>query len=435
MKITLLNIKSKRRECINKDFMGGYGWAFSAGLSFPAQLINFVKKHGEKLPLMSFGYLAAIFSNNNHKVSVETNFIPDADIVIISSSMVDYTYEVEWAKRIKRKGIRVGFIGPFASYKPELFLAASDFVIKGEPEQAAVDISGGRVPEGIIESSPIQDLDSLPFPKWEIFPIDSYAYIPALKERPFLPILASRGCSYQCNYCPYIAFYKYRCRSLKGVFSEIKYLKDRFKIKGMIFRDPLFGVNKDFIVGLCDLMLKDNLRLKWVCETRLDLLNKELLDNMYNAGLRVINTGIESQDTEILRKATRMPVRTQHQEEMIRYCDKLGIRVTAFYMLGLPDDTYESINKTIQYAKYLNTHVAQFFIHTPFPGTEYFEKVKNDIIEDDWQKLDCYTPVLKHKNLTREQLLMLKDKAFTSYYFRPAYIANFVHRFYRDLLN
>lgn len=435
MKIALLEIKSKRKECINKDFMGGYGWAFNAGTSILAQTINLVKKLGEKLPIMSFGYLAAIFSKHNHEVSLEENCIPKADLVIMSSSMVDYDYELQWAKSIRKKGVKVGFIGPFSTYKSELFLDSCDFIIKGEPEQAVVDICNGLKPEGLIESKPILDLDSLPFPKWDIFPISKYSYFPALKEKPFLPILASRGCPYGCNYCPYVVAYKYRVRPAEKVFAEIKYLINNFNIKGMIFRDPLFGANEEFVVKLCELLLRENIKLKWVCETRLDLLNTKIVDLMHKAGLRVINTGIESCDTDILKKATRKPVSVEHQEAIIRHCDKLGIRVTAFYILGLPDDTWDSINRTICYAKYLNTHVAQFFIHTPFPGTGYFENIKEDIFEDDWQKFDCYTPVLKHKNLSKNELLSLKNKAFVSYYYRPKYLLRFLNRLQKDLFN
>lgn len=435
MKITLLNIKSKRKECINKDFMGGYGWAFNVGNSIPARLINLVKRNGEILPLLSFGYLAAILSRNNHQVSFETNCIPKADMVVIPSSMVDYRYELDWARRIKQEGINVGFIGPFASYKPELFLNDCDFVIKGEPESAAFNLKDGEILKGIIESKPVEDLDSLPFPKWDIFPVSSYSYLPALRERPFLPILASRGCAYGCNYCPYIVSYKYRCRSTEGVFEEVKYLKRDFKIRGMIFRDPLFGANKEFVRRFCEMMIKGKMNIKWVCETRFDLLDEPLIDTMYEAGLRVINTGIESSNTEIIRDSSRKEVEKKHQEKIAKYCDRKGIRVTAFYILGLPLDTVESIEETIRYAKFLDTHVAQFFIHTPFPGTEYFEKVKPDIIENDWEKFDCYTPVLRHKNLSRQQILELKEKAFLSYYYRPHYLRKFTIRTLRDLFS
>lgn len=435
MKITLLEIQSKRPECINKDFMAGYGWAFNAGKTFRARLINFVKKYGEKLPLLSFGYLASIFSKNGHLVEVKSNRVPESDLVIIHSSMVDYSYELEWAAKIKSRGIKVGFIGPFSSYKPDLFIDSCNFIIKGEPEQLAMHISDSWLPEGIVESKPIDNLDILPFPKWELFPIKNYSYLPALKEKPFLSILASRGCTFQCNYCPYRYFYKYRSRSAEKVYEEICYLIKHFKIKGFIFRDPLFGLDRKFVTTLCEKMIKNNLKLKWVCETRPDLLDISLLDTMFRAGLRVINVGIESSSDDVLQKASRRPIIKNHQEKIIDYCDKLGIRVTAFYMIGLPDDNDDSIKATIRYAQKLNTHVAQFFVHTPFPGTTYFRQIKDEIIDDNWQHFDCYTPVLRHKYLSKEQILALKEKAFLSYYYRPQYLFKFCKRFFRDFLN
>ncbi len=434
MRVALLNIRSNRPECINKDFMGGYGWAFNAGNSFPARLINLVKKRGENIPLLSFGYLAAIFDKYGHNVEYLTNQIPKTDLVIISSSMVDYQNEIAWSRMIRSKGCKVGFIGPFAGFKPELFLDSCDFIIKGEPEEAIINIAQRSIiPSGIVESKAVENLESLPFPKWDIFPISSYSYYPALKEKPFLPILASRGCAYKCNYCPYIVSYKYRARSAENVFEEIKYLKERFRIKGLIFRDPLFGINKEFVVTLCRLILRDGLDVRWVCETRLNLLDNELLKLMHTAGLRVLNTEIESADHSVLKKSTRVPVAIKHQEDMVRYCDKLGIRVTAFYIVGLPGDTKEGILDTLKYAKSLNTHVAQFFVHTPFPGTEYFEQAKDRIFEKDWEKFDCYTPVLRHDNLSVDEIKKLKELAFVSYYYRPRYVFSFARRFLRDI--
>jgi radical SAM superfamily enzyme YgiQ (UPF0313 family) len=386
VRLALLNIESERPECINKDFMGGYGWAFNAGDSFPARLINFVKKRGENIPLLSFGYLAAIFDKYGHSVEYLTNQIPEAGLVIISSSMVDYQNEILWARKIRSKGRKVGFIGPFSGFKPELFLDSCDFIIKGEPEEAIINIARSSIiPGGIVESKAVNSLEDLPFPKWDIFPVSDYSYYPALKERPFLPILASRGCAYKCNYCPYIVSYKYRSRGAESVLNEIKYLKDKFGLSGMIFRDPLFGINREFVVSLCEKLLHNKLNIRWVCETRLNLLDKDLLKLMYRAGLRVLNTGIESADPTVLKKSTRVPVALKHQEDMVKYCDKLGIRVTAFYIIGLPDDTKEGVLRTIKYAKHLNTHVAQFFVHTPFPGTERFDMVKARFVDREWQ--------------------------------------------------
>ncbi|MDD4979761.1 MAG: radical SAM protein [Candidatus Omnitrophica bacterium] len=435
MKIALLEIKTDKKECINKDFMGGYGWAFNVGNSFRANLINRVKKWGESLPIMSLGYLASIFYNNGHRVEHLINEVPDSDMVIIPSSMVDYKHEINWAREIRRKGIKVGFFGPFSSAMPELFLKYSDFVIGGEPEEIAAKITDKCIPQGFVKSNPVKDLDTLPFPKWDIFNISAYSYVPALKEVPFLPILSSRGCSFACSYCPYLVNYTFRERSSENVLEEIGYLVDRFKIKGMLFRDPIFSLNKKRTVEITEGMMRRNYKIKWACETRLDLLDEKLIDILYASGLRVINVGIESADSDVLEKATRKAISMEHQEKIIRYCEKKGVRVTVFYILGLPDDTEESIAKTVGYAKKLNTHVAQFFIFTPFPGTKYFESIKDRLEEKDWEKFNCYTPVIRHKNFTKERLLELKERAFVSYYYRPAWALKFIKRVIRDVWN
>jgi len=435
MNIALLEIESKRKECINKDFMGGYGWAFNAGDSLPARMINFVKKRGEKLPIMAFGYLGAIFSEKGHSVEYAVNKIPDADIVIMQSSMVDHTAEMEWVDRLKAEKKTVGFIGPFSSALPDIFLKKCDFVIIGEPEGAAYRISEGLSPKGIIRSEPVANLDDLPFPKWELFPYKNFSYFPALKEKPFLPVLASRGCPFTCNYCPYPFAYSWKERSAENVLNEIDFLVDRFGMKAMLFRDPIFSLNRQRTEAIASGIIRRKHRIKWACETRLDKLDKDLLRLMRESGLRVLNVGIESGSEEVIRKASRKPVELAHQEEMISFCDRLGIRVTAFYMSGMPDDTEESLTATLQYAKKLNTHVAQFFIFTPFPGTGYYRAVQDTITEKNWERFDCYTPVFRHKHLSRDAILRLKEKAFVSYYYRPSWAFKFIQRAVRDIID
>ncbi len=429
MKITLLNVLSEREECINKDTMGGYGSATKIGNGFFAKLIESKKKSGVKLPIFVLGYIAAIFSNKGHIVEYKINEIPrDSDLVIMPSSIVDYKIELEYAKKIKEEtNANVGFIGPFASVKPEIYLKYADFIIKNEPEQAIMNIAEGKIPKGIIESQPIKDLDILHYPKWDIFPIEDYGYSPMVNKKPFIPILSSRGCIFGCNYCPYKAYYgKWRQRSPENIIKEIKYLKEKFNIKGLLFRDPLFTYDKNRAKKIAELIIKENLDIEWACETHFDFLDKELIDILYSSGFRSLNVGIESSDQEVLKKATRKSASIEKQNEIIDYCHKKGIRVAAFYILGLPEDTEKSILQTINYAKKLNTIVAQFFISTPFPGTNFYEQVKETIYDNDFSHYNSYTPVFLHKNLTKEQLLNLKEKAFVSYYFRPKYVLRFI---------
>jgi anaerobic magnesium-protoporphyrin IX monomethyl ester cyclase len=435
MKIALLNVSSGKNACINKDFMGGYGWAFNAGNSLPARMINYVKRRGEKLPIMSFGYLASILSEKGCEAEYVENRIPSADVVIMQSSMVEHNSEMEWAGRLKKASKTVGFIGPFSGAMPEIFLNRCDFVIRGEPEEAFYGIGEGVIPKGVINSKCIEDIDGIPFPKWGAFPYREYSYFPAIKERPFLPILSSRGCAYGCNYCPYLVDYKWRQRSSQNVLDEVGYLIGSFGIRSTLFRDPIFTFDRKRTVEICDGIIKRGYRIKWACETRLDKVDKELLKHLYSAGLRVMNVGVESCSEEVIKRASRKPIEVEHQEEMIRYCDKLGIRVTAFYMFGMPDDTRKTILDTIRYAKSLNTHVAQFFVFTPFPGTEYYEGVKGNIYEQSWEKFDCYTPVFRHKNLSGSDILRFKERAFISYYYRPAWAFALAGRALRDIFD
>jgi len=435
MKINFIEITPKEKYCLVKDFMGGFGWRFSVGKSFSAKMIEIVKRQGEKMPYLAFAYLAAIFVSEGHEVNYSQDEVLPADITFIASSIVDYKNELEWIEKIKKSGSKVGVIGPFATVKPEIYREA-DFIIAGEPEQAALKIARGEIkPEGYINEGIIENLDKIPFPKWDIFPVKNYSYLPALRQKPFLPILSSRGCPYPCNYCPYkVIFNKHRNRSPENVLAEIKELNDKHGIKAMLFRDPIFSLKRDHVKQIASGLIKLNLGIRWACETRLDHLDEDLLLLMRRSGMRVLNIGVESVDHGVLQKATRIPIQREREKQLIQYCDRIGIRVTAFYVFGLPDDTEETIKNTINYAKELNTHVAQFFISTPFPGTGFYEDNKRDIIEKDWQSFDSYTPVLKHKNLTREQILNLKEKAFVSYYYRPRYLWKFAYRVIRDII-
>lgn len=435
MKVALLEITAQRPECVNKDFMGGYGWAFHIGNSLPAKAIEFVKKKGEKVPILYFAYLAAIFRDHDHEVQILINEVPkDADLVLMHASMIDYKNEIQWAQRIRRErpNIKIGFIGPFATFRPHLFLPYCDFLVAGEVEEAGIRLAKGETLQGVTQSQPIQDLDTLPFPAWEYFPVHEYSYIPALRESPFLVALSSRGCVYSCDYCPYPVNYKWRERKVEKVLDEIEYGVDKFGAKALLFRDPLFSVNRKRARQIAEGIIQRGINIKWACETRLDLLNEDLIETFYASGLRVINIGVESSDVEVLKKIDRIPIPVQHQERIVKFCDKIGIRVSAFYVLGLPDDSPEKIRSSVEYAKRLNTHAAMFYLATPFPGTDYYKMVQDKLLTDDYEKMDCFTPVVKHPQMTPAQLEKLKEWAYVSYYYRPRWFFALLRRIWKD---
>lgn len=431
MKITLVERTSDKN--VNKDQMGGYGINTQVGQSFFARWIMRQKKSIRNIPILSLAYLASIFSRDGHEVKVMNggNIIPPADLFIIPSSIVDYRSELETAGRIRKEypKAKIGFIGPFAGYLYDKYLDSGDFVIKGEPENMAMEISKGRMPKGLVDSPSLNDLDKLPFPKWEFFNVNKYYYYPTIRRRPFLSIQSSRGCVFSCNYCPYLTYQKnWRTRSVENIIEEIRYLKNRFGIRGLLFRDPLFTIDKNRCREIAEGIIADRFDIEWACETRADLLDGKLIDKMYKSGLRAINLGIESASQELLDKASRKSADARYQEKMIRYCEKKGIKIIAFYLLGLPGDTKGTIIETIRYANKLNTFLAQFHMLTPFPGTDFYEQIKDNLLGVDWEEFNSFTPVLRHANLSPQELSDLKERAFVSYYFRPSYVMKHFRR-------
>jgi len=221
---------------------------------------------------------------------------------------------------------------------------------------------------------------------------------------------------------------KHRIRRPDRLFSDVASLVSRYKVRGIQFRDPTFGIDRIQVRDFCRYLIDNKIKIKFGIETRLDLLDKEILELMFRAGLRNLNVGIETIDERVARLNKRKLSRFRFQEEIIEYCKKLGIKVSAFYIFGLQGDTEESIKKTIDYAVKLNTNIAQFTISCPYPGTKYYDDLNSRglITEKDFEKFDSSRLVFEHENLTAEQLLQLRDYAFRRYYFRLGYLINFL---------
>ncbi len=430
MRIVFLDVQSERYGRINKDVMSGFGAGYGMGRSLVPRLVSKAKRRSVLLPELSFGYLASILRDKGAHVTVTSDPGVEADIIFIHSSLVGSDQEREVASRIKRRGrTRVGFIGPLVTAMPERFLESGHFVIRGEPEKACLEASEQWSPEGIIESGPLNDLDQLPFPDWTLFDFRRFRYSPNLTVRPIVPVLSSRGCNFACTYCPYKWYYgKWRARTTENVLAELKYVVERFRVRGLVFRDPLFTFDRERTLGLARGIIGLNLNLRLACETRLETLDEELLEVLHRAGLRSINVGIESSSPQTLKSAARTHMPFERQCELIRLCDRLHIRVAAFYVLGLPGDTRRSILETIEYAKRLDTQVAEFYVATPFPGSPLYEQVKDRLLTDDLTRYDAFTPVFDHEHVSCEEIARLREMAFTRYYFRPKYLFNYFRR-------
>lgn len=391
------------------------------------KVISKLKRTALRVPLLTLAYLNAIARALGHECKFYTEFPNGEELIIIASSMIHHHHELVFAQKIREKfpDARIGFIGPFSSEYPERFEVVSDFIIFGEPEEAFGQICRGEIePTGRIYPANKVDINKLPFPNWDGFDLDSYGYSPALPRKPFLTIQSSRGCPFACEFCPYLVMQgiPLRRRENEQVVAEMKYLVKRYGIKSLLFRDITWSMNKKLSKELCHLIIAENFDLDIGVETRADTLDDELIELMARAGIKVINLGVESPVDDILSASGRRPIKEDKLKQTLQGLETAGIRVQAFYILGLIHDTKASIQKTIDYSHELNTYTAQFCVLTPFPGTKTFNDLKELLITNDFSRFTEYDPVVRIDGVTPEQLTEFVDMAFNSYYLRMAWI-------------
>jgi radical SAM superfamily enzyme YgiQ (UPF0313 family) len=428
MRVVLADLKSNRGFVSKDTVVGGYGSRLDP-FSRVTTVMAYLKQRFHDVPSVHMAYIAAILDRAGHDVKWTRGEILDGDVALVLSSLVDHKNEAVWADRMRARGVKVGFIGITASKMPELFADHSDFVLNGEPEAAVMRLAQGEILNGNVVSEQINDLDSLPFPRWDLITEDRGKMGLKLFTRPVgggYPLLASRGCPEFCTYCPHRILAGYRARSIANIADELERLCDQHSRPHVIFRDPLFTEQRDRCLELCDEIAARELMLTFEAETRLDRLDADLLNRLYTAGFRAMSFGVESLDPATLKKSGRRPIPQAHQREIIEHCRKLGIVTAAFYVLGFLQDDWNSIAATIDYATDLGSTFAQFKMLTPYPGTPMFKQIEPLLTEMDWEQFDGYTPTFAHPNLSARELRFLLGAAYTRFYMRPSYLANFL---------
>jgi anaerobic magnesium-protoporphyrin IX monomethyl ester cyclase len=432
-RIILADLKG-RGGYVNKDTVaGGYGSRFQ-GHSFTTRFEKNVRRLLQNLPSIHIGYLASIFATAGHEVIVTRSDEPvDGDLAIVLTSLVDYRHECEWAGAVRKRGTKVGFVGTAATHLPDLFEAAGDFVVSGEPEAAAIRIAAGEDPKGLISSPAIDDLDSLPFPRWDVVKPRSFGYTnrKTIGLTRALPMLTSRSCPEKCTYCPHRITAEFRARSDGNVLNELVELSNFYNRLHVVIRDPLYTLDRDRCLRIAEGIRARALKLTYECETRMDDLDEELIREMHASGLRAINFGVESPDPFILKKVARRFIPHEHMRRMIKLCWKLGITTTAFYVIGFLQDTEESIEELIRFAVDLDSTFANFKILTPYPGTPQFKQLKSLLNDNDWEHFDGYTLNFRHPTLTPRRARLMLGMCYSRFFLRPSNILNFagMHRY------
>jgi len=184
-----------------------------------------------------------------------------------------------------------------------------------------------------------------------------------------------------------------------------------------------FTLNRDLVMEFCALIKSRNLKFNWMCNSRVDKVDEEMLVAMRKAGCRGIAYGIESGVQSIL-DSVKKGVSVKQIEKAFSLTLKAKIPSLGHVILGLPGETRETIKQTLNFLKKLNCDYAQFYCAIPFPGTDFYSLAKENgwLVTDDWSKFELNQAIIRTPFLSEEELRLYRKRAYASFYLRPGYI-------------
>ena len=437
MKFLILDPYTNDNWRLVKDTAGGYGTGNDFGNSLFSKAINvFVSKMISMPPMYSI-YIFSILKDRGCEVDYSRNVnkvnLNDYDYIIMTSSIICHETEIKVLKKITDSGNKVFVTGIFANTLKDKYNSKYSYVVPGESEFffLKLELKKSHIDSYFDEKKNlsnsshglVENLDDLPFPDWNYY-LKKYNLqnnFLGFNSKAAIPIVATRGCPYSCfNYCTYPLQQgrKVRYRSVKNVVAEIKHWIKNANTNKFVFRDPVFSINRKYTVDLCNEIIKENLEIEYLVETHLKNLDDELILLLQKSGLKMVYIGIESSNSEVLKDIKRFTVDQDDQFTTIKKLVESGIYVKSMFMFGNPEDTEETIKKTIQYSIELPNQLVQYSVFTPYPGTPVFNIYENNIIEHNMEKYNQYNLVFKHKNLDNRKINRLKNYGYRKFYFR-----------------
>lgn len=366
-----------------------------------------------------------------------------------SQDLPSLSKSLKIVKRIDPKAVTIAG-GPHPSGLPRETLRdfrQLDFLFCGEAErglpklvgalQAKKDFAqipglGWRDAKGRVRVNSqifIENLDSLSFPAWDLFPPQEYPDAPQgaiFRNLPVAPLVATRGCPFSCTFCAgwTISGKRVRRRSVGNVLAEIELLYRDYDIREIHFLDDNFTLDRDYVEEFCQELLKKDFRISWCCPNgvRLDTLDKRILRLMKKAGCYYVSVGLESGSDRILR-LMKKGTTVSKIRKMVRTVNETGMTINGFFILGYPGESKKEALETIQLARSLDLTRAAFYNFLPLPRSEAYENLlKSGEIskaEIDWTHIFQADVPYSPGTMTRKELKNLQRRAHLKFYLRP----------------
>ncbi len=326
--------------------------------------------------------------------------------------------------------------GHHPSAIPEETLKESnvDFVVKGEGYKSIVDILSGRK-DPIQTAELMKDINELPLPAWDLLPMDKYRahhwHTWGIGQANSCALIyTSLGCPFQCKFCSVSVVYGkriYRKKSPERVIQDFDVLYNKYHIKHIEIIDDTFTLDRTHVEKICDLLIERKYNFNMWAFSRTDTTDPYLMEKMKKAGINWVFMGIEAGNSKVLDSV----LKKQNLEQIRNAIDiahKAGMNVGTNYIFGLPDDSFETMQDTLDLALELNTEWSNFFIAMPYPGTEMYGKSRAEDLPQEWEQYGFFAPnarTLPTRYVSGEDVVRFRDKAFQTF---------FSNRNYQDMI-
>ncbi|MDY6951244.1 MAG: radical SAM protein [Thermodesulfobacteriota bacterium] len=314
-----------------------------------------------------------------------------------------------------------------------------DVVVRNEPEASILALAEGlrngvplrdiagisyRDSNGRIVHNPtrpfIEDLDSVPIPAWHLLDLERYRL--PLRGDKFVMLSPIRGCPYPCSFCTAKTYYgkKLRKKSVPGVMEEIDHILRRFGINQFFIWADTFTADRDYVAEFCQAIRDKEMDIGWTCNSRVDTVDRTLLEAMAKAGCWMISYGIESGNQAVLDQAKKKTT-VEQCHEAVQMARAAGIKVAGHFLLGLPGETEETLTETLRFALALDIDMAQFYCAVPFPGSPLFEVASGQgwIEGRSFDEFRQDNAVMNLPGLPPSIVNDYRKKAFGQFYVRP----------------
>jgi len=271
-------------------------------------------------------------------------------------------------------------------------------------------------------------LDEFPFPARHLLPPNIYRPVPVDEHAfPKFAMVTSRGCPHACAFCQK-ARSGYRSHSPGYIVDEIEHLVRDFGVQDIAFVDSLFCANKKRVHAVCEEILRRGVKVSWTCSSRVEVVDKPLLQKMKDAGCWRTRFGVESGSDRVLDFISK-GITKEKIRAAITAADEVGLRPKAFFMVGHMPDSRKSILETIEFAKSIPLHDVTVQINTILPETPQEEVWKREgeqwgrIVNKSTDEKSFWEPTFVPWGMEPEEIIELHRRFYREFYFRPVTLA------------